>query len=391
MLHQPAFTLGRWAQIFNGALLFLSALLTVPLSARAQDQCAELLKRGIYDHLFESGASSTFSATKNEICRAYNEYLSSGQTAGADAQYGLFNGSVSYSSNQIKSIGEAMCNLSQSTFNASDFAQRNQSIISSAAVSAWESCIQHSNRKIEVETEFHDTDQGAIGLTVTLFRSGVGAGHEEIRSIIAKNLTCNQGTLSALVNRPAANVVPLDSTSRAIICERDVAARPFTAGSRVVYADDSRLTIETTAGTVERRLPAILPPPPISVVPRGTVVAWYSKSGPVPAGWTICDGTNGTPDLRDRFLMGTASYADVGNKDGKNKQAAVVSIERLELATGGGDHPYAMRVDGGNGVINHQTLCGGCNLVNSFTRSGSGKTEFDNRPAFTSVIYIMKL
>ena len=27
----------------------------------------------------------------------------------------------------------------------------------------------------------------------------------------------------------------------------------------------------------------------------------------VPAGWFLCDGTNGTPDLRDRFLEGSAT------------------------------------------------------------------------------------
>jgi hypothetical protein len=43
------------------------------------------------------------------------------------------------------------------------------------------------------------------------------------------------------------------------------------------------------------------------IVPPGTIVAYYPqngdlKSNPVPLGWVVCDGNNGTPDLRGRFL-----------------------------------------------------------------------------------------
>ncbi|MXW84523.1 MAG: tail fiber protein [Boseongicola sp. SB0667_bin_21] len=41
-------------------------------------------------------------------------------------------------------------------------------------------------------------------------------------------------------------------------------------------------------------------------LPVGTIVAWHpqSESDAVPEGWATCDGTNGTPDLRGRFLAG---------------------------------------------------------------------------------------
>ncbi len=34
---------------------------------------------------------------------------------------------------------------------------------------------------------------------------------------------------------------------------------------------------------------------------------WYGTAENVPAGWYICDGSNGTPDLRDRFVFGADS------------------------------------------------------------------------------------
>lgn len=39
-------------------------------------------------------------------------------------------------------------------------------------------------------------------------------------------------------------------------------------------------------------------------VHTGMVVLWTGSSGSIPAGWVICDGTNGTPDLRDNFVLG---------------------------------------------------------------------------------------
>lgn len=35
---------------------------------------------------------------------------------------------------------------------------------------------------------------------------------------------------------------------------------------------------------------------------QGIICIWYGVQANVPDGWTICDGTNGTPDLRDCFV-----------------------------------------------------------------------------------------
>jgi hypothetical protein len=37
-------------------------------------------------------------------------------------------------------------------------------------------------------------------------------------------------------------------------------------------------------------------------VPSGLIAAWSGSQ--LPPGWMLCDGTNGTPDLRDRFIVG---------------------------------------------------------------------------------------
>lgn len=39
-------------------------------------------------------------------------------------------------------------------------------------------------------------------------------------------------------------------------------------------------------------------------MPSGGIIMWSGSIASIPAGWALCDGTNGTPDLRDRFVIG---------------------------------------------------------------------------------------
>jgi len=39
-------------------------------------------------------------------------------------------------------------------------------------------------------------------------------------------------------------------------------------------------------------------------LPRGIIAMWSGTISTIPTGWALCDGTNGTPDLRDRFIVG---------------------------------------------------------------------------------------
>ena len=54
-------------------------------------------------------------------------------------------------------------------------------------------------------------------------------------------------------------------------------------------------------------------------LPINTIAIWHSSIGSIPPGWHHCDGTNGTPDLRDRFPIGAGdSFTpndSAGNQD----------------------------------------------------------------------------
>ena len=46
--------------------------------------------------------------------------------------------------------------------------------------------------------------------------------------------------------------------------------------------------------------------------PIGTITMWSGLLADIPVGWQLCDGTNGTPDLRYRFILPTAPGAEPG-------------------------------------------------------------------------------
>jgi len=52
------------------------------------------------------------------------------------------------------------------------------------------------------------------------------------------------------------------------------------------------------------------------MLPTGIITLWYGSIVSIPAGWVICDGNNGTPNLRDKFIVGAGSTYAVGANGG---------------------------------------------------------------------------
>jgi hypothetical protein len=53
-----------------------------------------------------------------------------------------------------------------------------------------------------------------------------------------------------------------------------------------------------------------------TAVPSGGIIAWSGSIGSIPSGYVLCNGSNGTPDLRDRFLVGSGTSYSVGSTGG---------------------------------------------------------------------------
>lgn len=54
-----------------------------------------------------------------------------------------------------------------------------------------------------------------------------------------------------------------------------------------------------------------------NAVPSGIICMWSGESTAIPSGWHLCDGTQNTPDLRNRFIVGAGSTYGVGDTGGE--------------------------------------------------------------------------
>ena len=61
-----------------------------------------------------------------------------------------------------------------------------------------------------------------------------------------------------------------------------------------------------------------------ALVPAGMIMIWSGSVGSIPSGWVLCNGSNSTPDLRDKFVVGAGSSYAVGGTGG-SANAIVVS------------------------------------------------------------------
>ena len=73
-------------------------------------------------------------------------------------------------------------------------------------------------------------------------------------------------------------------------------------------------------------------PPAATPIPSGGIFLWSGSIGSIPAGYALCNGSNGTPDLRDRFVVGAGSTYAV-NATGGSADSVVVSHTHAATST----------------------------------------------------------
>lgn len=81
---------------------------------------------------------------------------------------------------------------------------------------------------------------------------------------------------------------------------------------KFVLADSSNVVIQT----YDNLYGIVNVAPAANPVPSGSIIMWSGSIAAIPSGYVICDGNNGTPDLRDRFVVGAGNSYAVGNTGG---------------------------------------------------------------------------
>ena len=68
----------------------------------------------------------------------------------------------------------------------------------------------------------------------------------------------------------------------------------------------------------------------------GMIVSWSGAIVAIPSGWSLCDGTNGTPDLRDKFVQGAGGTFAVNQTGGVASHRHLFTSDTHRHATAAG-------------------------------------------------------
>lgn len=142
-----------------------------------------------------------------------------------------------------------------------------------------------------------------------------------------------------------------------------------------------------------------------ALIPTGVIVMWSGTVATIPTGWRLCDGTSGTPDLRNRFIVGATAdsggiavttITGANTQTGGSKDAIVVSHNHTITDPG---HAHTVRGGGGSGGSTNalgyfQTFLSNASTTNvgtgiSVNTNGSSGTNANLVPYY-ALAYIMK-
>ncbi len=142
-----------------------------------------------------------------------------------------------------------------------------------------------------------------------------------------------------------------------------------------------------------------------SAIPSGIITMWSGTIATIPTGWYLCNGSNGTPDLRDKFIIGanadsggaaktnvTGSYTQTGG----TKDAIVVSHTHTATVTDPGHSHTSTILSGSNVNANPGVQVGSGNTGTATTgisvaisTTGSSGTD-QNLPPYYALAFIQK-
>jgi len=96
---------------------------------------------------------------------------------------------------------------------------------------------------------------------------------------------------------------------------------------------------------------------------QNMIVMWSGSIVSIPAGWVLCDGTNGTPDLRDKFIVGAGGTYNPGDTGGAATHTHEFTLPNhthslpvgndVQYGTGADDTTLPATVSGTSDPTNH--------------------------------------
>jgi len=163
--------------------------------------------------------------------------------------------------------------------------------------------------------------------------------------------------------------------------------------------------LSDTVATVKVRVSALqvdysnITGKPTNTIPAGFIGLWSGAANAIPAGWALCNGANGTPNLVDRFVLGAGTSTPAVGATGGSKDAIVVSHTHTASDSGhshsipgansgrNGSASGVLAVTGGQAGTGATTNASSANIT--VAAAGQSGTNA-NLPPYYALCYIMK-
>jgi hypothetical protein len=138
-------------------------------------------------------------------------------------------------------------------------------------------------------------------------------------------------------------------------------------------------------------------------VPPGAILMWSGAPTKLSPGWALCDGQNGTPDLRGRFIVGYnpnhPDYKTVKNTGGEDKHTLTIAEMPVHDHGSAGQHAHSFTISShgwafaiaqsgdtrAQPISKAQTDQAGAHV---HQQAGGGQAA-ENRPAYYVLAFIM--
>ena len=127
------------------------------------------------------------------------------------------------------------------------------------------------------------------------------------------------------------------------------------------------------------------------IVPSGVIVMWSGTIANIPSGWVLCNGSSGTPDLRDRFIYGVSAGENPGATGGSTQHNHSY-YEYILGSTAGNSYAGVPEgnSDPGVGRVQGLSAANGAGAVSTYRWTRD--TEFGSSlPTYYKLAFIMKL
>ena len=141
-------------------------------------------------------------------------------------------------------------------------------------------------------------------------------------------------------------------------------------------------------------------------VPLGTIVMWSGTIASIPTNWQLCNGTNGTPNLQDRFIVGAGNTYSVGGNGGEANvtlSTAEIPAHTHQVQDPGHNHETGFQdenfTDTGGEQTNLITITNAPNVFPNTTNKTTGISiintggggAHNNLPPYYALAYIMRI